>query len=221
MLAIHEGVLPPTINYEEPDPECDLDYIPNEARDAGRPGRRLELVRLRRAQRLRRVPQAQRRVIAPVVRPATADDADAVAAIWRDGWRDGHVGLVPDALAAVRTDESFRIRAADRVEDTTVAVVGGEVAGFVMVADDEAEQVYVSSSHRGTGVADALLAEAERQVRGQRPRGRLAGGRRGQRPGAIVLRAYGLEGRGAFDYSAAVEDGTSVSVPCRRYVKPV
>ena len=104
-------------------------------------------------------------MIAPVVRPATAGDADAVAAIWRDGWRDGHVGLVPDALAAVRTDESFGIRAADRVQDTTVAVVGGEVAGFLMVADDEAEQVYVSSSHRGTGVADALLAEAERQVR--------------------------------------------------------
>lgn len=31
-LGIHEGIMPPTINYENPDEECDLDYVPNEAR---------------------------------------------------------------------------------------------------------------------------------------------------------------------------------------------
>ena len=34
VLAVRDGKLPPTINYEVPDPECDLDYVPNEARDA-------------------------------------------------------------------------------------------------------------------------------------------------------------------------------------------
>ncbi|HEV8154326.1 MAG TPA: beta-ketoacyl synthase N-terminal-like domain-containing protein, partial [Gaiellales bacterium] len=33
-LTIHQGVIPPTINYRTPDPECDLDYVPNEARKA-------------------------------------------------------------------------------------------------------------------------------------------------------------------------------------------
>jgi beta-ketoacyl-acyl-carrier-protein synthase II len=33
-LAIHEGWIPPTINYENPDPECDLDYVPNQARQS-------------------------------------------------------------------------------------------------------------------------------------------------------------------------------------------
>ena len=33
VLAVREGILPPTIHYETPDPECDLDYIPNEARE--------------------------------------------------------------------------------------------------------------------------------------------------------------------------------------------
>ncbi|HWP57546.1 MAG TPA: beta-ketoacyl-ACP synthase II [Candidatus Acidoferrales bacterium] len=34
VLALYHGMIPPTINYEEPDPQCDLDYVPNRARKA-------------------------------------------------------------------------------------------------------------------------------------------------------------------------------------------
>ena len=33
LLAVRDGIVPPTINLEEPDPECDLDYVPKEARE--------------------------------------------------------------------------------------------------------------------------------------------------------------------------------------------
>jgi 3-oxoacyl-[acyl-carrier-protein] synthase II len=33
-LTLQHGVIPPTINYDTPDPDCDLDYVPNQARKA-------------------------------------------------------------------------------------------------------------------------------------------------------------------------------------------
>ena len=62
ILALERGVLPPTINYEVPDPECDLDYIPNSRAGAAGRDRGLELVRVRRSQRVPRVPALVRGV---------------------------------------------------------------------------------------------------------------------------------------------------------------
>jgi GNAT superfamily N-acetyltransferase len=154
------------------------------------------------------------------LRPAVAEDADAVAAIWYAGWRDGHLGHVPEELVAVRTEESFWTRAAQRVADTTVAVVGDAIAGFVMVVGDEVEQVYVSRDHRGSGVAGTLLSEAERQVKaGGHSEAWLAvaiGNERARR----FYERNGWTNGGAFDYPASVGSGT-LPVPCHRYVKQV
>ncbi|MCA2215042.1 GNAT family N-acetyltransferase [Jidongwangia harbinensis] len=155
---------------------------------------------------------------APLIRPATGADAPQIATVWYAGWRDGHLGHVPDALVAVRTPESFRTRAADRVADTTVAVDADGVAGFVMVAGDEVEQVYVAADRRGTGLAGALLAEAERRVAaGGHGRAWLAVAAGNERARRFYARS-GWVDDGPFTYAAAGPDGT-IDVPVRRYVK--
>ena len=140
------------------------------------------------------------------IRPARDEDAAEVAEIWGLGWLDGHRGLVPQELVDVRTPASFSTRAAERVPDTTVATVDGAVAGFVMVVDDEVEQVYVSTAHRGTGIAPALIQEAERQVRENgHDKAWLAVVAGNTRARAFYERS-GWVDEGAFDYDAAAGD---------------
>src|SRR5262245_34747880 len=99
-----------------------------------------------------------------VLRHAACDDAPHIASLWCAGWRDGHLGGVPNELAAARTPDSFQRLAVQRVRDTTVATIDGIVAGFIIVVHDELEQIYVATEHRGRGVAQVLLAEAESQI---------------------------------------------------------
>ena len=49
VLAVRDGVIPPTINLENPDPKCDLDYTPNQARERKVTRRHVQQLRLRRA----------------------------------------------------------------------------------------------------------------------------------------------------------------------------
>ncbi|WP_433436526.1 N-acetyltransferase family protein [Nonomuraea sp. CA-141351] len=153
------------------------------------------------------------------LRPARDEDAQEIARIWHEGWGDGHRGNVPDALAAARTPESFAERAEQRIADTVVATVEDTVAGFVMVVEDEVEQVYVARQHRGTAVATALLAEAERLVAANgHERAWLAvvaGNARARR----FYERNGWVDEGLFDHLAPSETGPIV-VPAHRYVKP-
>jgi ribosomal protein S18 acetylase RimI-like enzyme len=143
-----------------------------------------------------------------------------MAEIWHLGWRDGHIGHVPQELLEARTPESFRARASERVTETTVALIDGAIAGFVIVVGDEVEQVYVSAEQRGTGVAEALMREAERQVRENGySKGWLAVVAGNARARAFYERR-GWRDEGPFDYAAA-SDGGPITVPSHRYVKDV
>jgi GNAT superfamily N-acetyltransferase len=154
------------------------------------------------------------------LRRGRPEDASAIAEIWRLGWRDGHRGFVRHELVEARTPESFHVRAGDRIGEMTVAVVDEQVAGFVLVVGDEVEQVYVSAAHRGTGVADALLSEAERQVRANgHAKAWLAVVAGNSRARAFYERA-GWRDEGPFEYAAASENGP-IAVPCQRYTKQV
>jgi len=154
------------------------------------------------------------------LRRATPEDAPRIAEIWRVGWRDGHLGFVPEELVAARTDASFDTRAAARIDDTTVAVVDGAVAGFVMVVDDEVEQVYVSRDHRGQGVSDALIAEAEAQVRASGHKTAWLAVVAGNARARAFYERAGWRDEGPFDYAAAGDDGP-IAVPCHRYTRSV
>ena len=157
----------------------------------------------------------------PILRPATADDVDAIGSLFHQGWHDVHPGHVPDGLTERRTPDAFHDRVAQRVaqtDETTVAEVDGTVAGFIMVSGDEAEQVYVDRAFRGSGVAALLLTEAERQI--------AAGGYdvawlavvRGNERAQAFYAKQGWIDEGDFDYPVTAL-GESFISPCRRFTK--
>jgi GNAT superfamily N-acetyltransferase len=142
---------------------------------------------------------------------------EAIARLWHAGWRDGHLGHVPEALHAHRRFEHFLERVPPRLAATTVAENASGVIGFATVHDDELEQIYVGAGARGGGVADALLRQAERTIAARFPAAWLAvvaGNARARR----FYERNGWTDAGGFDYPAEIQGGT-LPVPCRRYEK--
>lgn len=95
------------------------------------------------------------------IRSAKPSEINRLAQLWHDGWQDGHASILPTALAAYRTLESFRQRLRQDLASVRVAGAPGRPAGLCMVRQDELYQLYVSRKARGTGAAAALLADAE------------------------------------------------------------
>lgn len=136
--------------------------------------------------------------------------------MWEAGWRDGHLGHVPEALVRQRTPQSFARRAAAMIDRTFVAEVDGVVVGFVTLKGDELEQLFVDAAARGTGVAKALLGEGARRLieaGHEHPWLAVVAGN------ARARRFYQREGwrdTGPLAYEAPVDEG-SVTVDGRRY----
>lgn len=99
-----------------------------------------------------------------MLRDAQPAEIDRLAQIWHDGWLDAHDSLMPAELKRLRTLESFRDRLRKRLASTRVAELDGEAVGFCTLKDDELYQLFVSPSARGTGVAAALVADAEARL---------------------------------------------------------
>jgi putative acetyltransferase len=155
------------------------------------------------------------------IRPADDGDMAAVAELWHEGWHDGHAGHVPDGLTAARTLAAFHERTPSRVADTTVAVSDdGELLGFVMVVDDEVEQVFVGRSARGSGLAPLLLAEAERQVAAAGHVSAWLAVVTGNARARAFYEKQGWTDAGDLPYEVTAGGERFVS-PCRRYVKSV
>ena len=98
------------------------------------------------------------------LRDARENEVDRLARIWYDGWQDAHAAILPEELARLRTLESFRARLLARLDTTRVAELQGEPVGFYTLNDDELYQLFVSASARGSGVAAALVADAEHRL---------------------------------------------------------
>ena len=98
------------------------------------------------------------------VRDAEDAEIDQLARLWHEGWHESHARIVPAELTRLRTLESFRSRLRDALPDTRVVGPPGDPAGFCIVKGAELYQLYVSARSRGSGVAAALIADAEARL---------------------------------------------------------
>lgn len=96
---------------------------------------------------------------------ASEEQAKQICAIWEAGWHEAHANIVPAGLRELRTASNFFDRTIANLANTRIASDGTKVLGFCMVKENELYQMYVWRSARGTGVAQALINDAEERIR--------------------------------------------------------
>jgi GNAT superfamily N-acetyltransferase len=98
-------------------------------------------------------------------RLAQPGDHAALAALWHQGWHDGHGAHTPAAVVAARTAAYFRCRVPDLGDGLRVAGPDGQPLGMCLTDGDEIDLLFVAPAARGTGLAGRLLADGESRLR--------------------------------------------------------
>lgn len=98
------------------------------------------------------------------IRDAAASEIPALARVWYDAWQDAHADILPEELVRDRTLPSFRERLGKLLPNVRVAGPAGEPVGFCITKGDELYQLFVAREARGTGLAAALVADAEERI---------------------------------------------------------
>jgi GNAT superfamily N-acetyltransferase len=95
------------------------------------------------------------------VRPAQPVELAALAQLWWQGWRDAHLPIVPEALAQLRTLDSYTTRMAAALPQVRVLGPIGAPIGLYLIKGGELNQLYLAAEARGAGFAAVLMADAE------------------------------------------------------------
>jgi len=98
------------------------------------------------------------------IRDAEEGEIGLLARLWYDSWQDAHATIVPVELPKLRTVERLEERLAAMLPSVRVVNLSGEPAGLCAIKDDELYLLYLSAKARGSGVAAALLADAETRL---------------------------------------------------------
>lgn len=96
-----------------------------------------------------------------MLRPLAASETQAAAALWHDGWRIGHLDVVPEGLVKFRDVDQFHDRIMKSLPDCFVYETASQIMGFVRLKGSELDQFFVHPDQIGKGVAAAQMRAAE------------------------------------------------------------
>ena len=96
-----------------------------------------------------------------MVRAADIAEIDRLARLWHDVWHGSHAQLAPPDLVRLRTLDSCRDRLLAALPNVRVVGPLGAPLGFCALRGDELYQLFVAPEAHGSGVAAALIADAE------------------------------------------------------------